>query len=191
MYLGTLTLLSVTTTVQERPTYIGATGISWGLGTVLGPVVGGAFAESSATWRWAFYINLVIGAVCAPVYLFLLPSADPQPSTPLKDRLKQLDWLGMVLNIGTITTLVMAINFGGTLYEWDSPQEIAMFVVFGVLLIIFSITQVYSVFTTETQRLFPVEFLRNPFLILLFVMMACASTSIFVGILAYEKRNAC
>ena len=35
------------------------TGLSWGAGFVLGPVIGGAFAESDATWRWAFYINLV------------------------------------------------------------------------------------------------------------------------------------
>ena len=24
----------------------------WGLGAVLGPVIGGAFAQSNATWRW-------------------------------------------------------------------------------------------------------------------------------------------
>ncbi len=34
MYCGVLTLLSVTTTPHERPTYIGFTGITWGLGTV-------------------------------------------------------------------------------------------------------------------------------------------------------------
>lgn len=52
MYLGVMTLLSVTTTEHERPTYIGFTGLTWGAGTVLGPIIGGAFTESSATWRW-------------------------------------------------------------------------------------------------------------------------------------------
>jgi MFS family permease len=33
-------------------------GLAWGLGAVLGPIVGGSFADSSATWRWSFYINL-------------------------------------------------------------------------------------------------------------------------------------
>ena len=77
MYVGCLTLLSLTTSIRERPNYMAFIGISeqgpnpsftcangriaWGLGTVLGPVVGGAFAENeSATWRWAFYINLCI-----------------------------------------------------------------------------------------------------------------------------------
>lgn len=53
MYIGTMTLLSVTTTNHERPTYIALTGLTWGLGTLLGPIIGGAFTNSSATWRWA------------------------------------------------------------------------------------------------------------------------------------------
>lgn len=52
-------VISVNTSEQERPKYMSYTGLSWGAGFVLGPVIGGAFAESGATWRWAFYINLV------------------------------------------------------------------------------------------------------------------------------------
>lgn len=33
-----MTLLSVNTTEHERPMYIGLTGLTWGAGTVLGPV---------------------------------------------------------------------------------------------------------------------------------------------------------
>lgn len=52
MYTGAMVLLSVHTTDKERPTYLGFTGLAWGLGTILGPIIGGAFTESSATWRW-------------------------------------------------------------------------------------------------------------------------------------------
>jgi hypothetical protein len=55
MYVGVMTLLAATTTMHERPMYIGGTGLTWGLGTVLGPIIGGAFTDSSAGWRWAFY----------------------------------------------------------------------------------------------------------------------------------------
>ena len=51
MYAGVMTLLSVTTTEHERPSYIGLTGVTWGLGTVLGPIIGGGFVESSVGWR--------------------------------------------------------------------------------------------------------------------------------------------
>jgi hypothetical protein len=52
MYLGVMTLIAATTTVQERPLYVGCIGLTWGLGTILGPLVGGAFADSAATWRY-------------------------------------------------------------------------------------------------------------------------------------------
>lgn len=57
MYVGVMTLLSVTTTPHERPIYIALTGLTWGLGTLLGPIIGGAFTNSSATWRWAVCLD--------------------------------------------------------------------------------------------------------------------------------------
>lgn len=38
MYVGVMTILAATTTIQERPSYIGLTGLTWGLGTVLGKI---------------------------------------------------------------------------------------------------------------------------------------------------------
>lgn len=34
LYMGTINILSRLTTVQERPIYLGFTGISWGIGTM-------------------------------------------------------------------------------------------------------------------------------------------------------------
>ncbi|KAL9090491.1 MAG: hypothetical protein Q9165_005252 [Trypethelium subeluteriae] len=126
MYTGVLTLLALTTTEKERALYMGIPGITWGLGTVLGPVIGGAFALY-VTWRWGFYINLCVGAACAPVYLFLVPSIDPQPGIPMKDRLRNIDWLGMILLAGAATALIMGICFGGVVYPWGSGRTIALF----------------------------------------------------------------
>lgn len=56
IYFGILTLLSVNTSDKERPAYLSLVGFVWGLGTVLGPVVGGGFDK--VNWRWAFYLNL-------------------------------------------------------------------------------------------------------------------------------------
>lgn len=50
LYAGVMTLLSVFTTEHERPMYIGLTGLTWGLGTVLGPIIGGE-STSSAVCR--------------------------------------------------------------------------------------------------------------------------------------------
>jgi MFS family permease len=52
MYLGNLNLISINTSMRERSVYMGGVGLVWGAGTILGPVVGGSFADSNATWRW-------------------------------------------------------------------------------------------------------------------------------------------
>lgn len=61
LYAGCMTLIATTATLTERPMYVSCTGFTWDLGIVLGPIIGGAFSESSVGWRWAFYINLFIG----------------------------------------------------------------------------------------------------------------------------------
>ncbi|KAJ5786450.1 major facilitator superfamily transporter [Penicillium pulvis] len=181
MYLGCLTLLSITTSVRQRPTYMALTGITWGSGTVLGPVVGGAFAQSiHATWRWAFYINLCIGAVFAPVYIFFLPRADPQEGVPLKQKLLQIDYLGVVLNVGAFTALIMAINFGGNLFAWAAAREIALWAVGGVMLVLFGLQQALKIGTTSQERIFPGDLLRMPIMWILFALMCAASTCVFI-----------
>ncbi|KAL0935995.1 MFS drug efflux [Colletotrichum truncatum] len=186
MYLGVITLIAATTTIQERPAYLAFIGLTWGLGTVLGPVIGGAFADSDATWRWAFYINLPIGGLAAPVYLWMLPSPDPQPGATVLQRLVEIDWVGVPLMLGAIICFTMGISFGGLMYEWDSGQEIALFVVAGVLFIAFGVQQAYCIGTTKERRLFPVElvFSRKYYrtIILMFCITASGGCAIFVPV---------
>jgi MFS family permease len=182
MYIGVMTLLSLTTSIHERPNYIASTGIVWALGTVLGPVVGGAFSDSTATWRWAFYINICLGGVFAPVYLLLLPSIDPRPRKTFFKRLRETDILGGMLLIGAFVSGIMAISFGGTLYLWRSAQIIGCFLVSGTLFIVFGVQQAYSFLTTNERRIFPVEFLKSRTMVLLFCSMSCASTGLFIPI---------
>jgi MFS family permease len=81
--------------------------MTWGIGCILGPVIGGSFADSSATWRWAFYINLILLAVCSPIYFFILDSWQPQPNVTVMEKVKKMDWLGVALNAGLFTSFVM------------------------------------------------------------------------------------
>jgi DHA2 family multidrug resistance protein len=40
----------------------------WGIGTMLGPIIGpalGGWLTDNFTWRWVFYINLPVGVLCA------------------------------------------------------------------------------------------------------------------------------
>jgi hypothetical protein len=140
----------------------------------LGPIVGGAFSSSKATWRWAFYINLCVGAVMAPIYLILLPGHNPRPGVSIAGRLRQLDWIGATLCAGGTTCLVMAISFGGALYEWNSGPTIALFVCSGVAWILFVLQQAFAIGTTRERRLFPVKYLKSRQMNILFAQTASA-----------------
>ena len=165
--------------------------VLWGGGTVLGPLVGGAFAESAATWRWvsaskipstqepkfrypllapisltqfwpqAFYINLVIGAVFAPALFLLLPSIDLKDGIPTLRKLRTMDWFGIIIFFGGATCFTMALNFGGTVYDWSSSPEIVLWVLTGTLLIAFILVSHYHPFVVLENRLYPLHFYRK------------------------------
>src|SRR3954468_12826896 len=64
----------------------------WGLGVMVGPVLGptlGGWLTDVASWRWTFYINVPIGALS-----FFLATAYV-PETPRRAR--RMDWSGLVL----------------------------------------------------------------------------------------------
>lgn len=200
---STLNLVTITSTLKEQPFYVGISGFAYGSGCILGPIVGGSLADSSATWRWvsylcglsvrplmilltfvnqAFYLNLVIFGAMTPIYLFLLPSVPRQPGIHFMQKMKGLDWLGTLLSAGLYVSFTMAFSIGGTIWSWHDGRVIALIVVFGILLIAFGVTQYYSVSTNRKDRLFPCEFLGSPQLILLYVCMACGGAALFVSI---------
>lgn len=183
MYSGCLTYIAITTTNLERPMYMAGVAVVWGLGTVLGPVVGGAFTSSSATWRWAFYINLPIGAIFAPAYLFLLPSYDFRAGTSLMNKLKIMDWIAMAIFFAGTTCFTMAVNFGGTTYAWNSGSEIVLWVLSGVLLIVMAAVTIYHPLVSAENKLYPSHFLKRPVLVNLQVQLLLVSGVMLVRIL--------
>jgi MFS family permease len=182
MYLGTLNLSTAISLPHEQAFYVGVTGFVYGSGCILGPVVGGLLADSAATWRWAFYLNLVIFAVMSPVYIFVLPSVPQKQQLTITEKVKTLDWLGIALNTGVYCTFTIAFTFGGVIWPWNDGRLIGLIVVFGVLIILFVVTQYFSMFTTPTNRIFPCELLRDRQLILLYIIMACGGASLFVSV---------
>ncbi|KAJ5182495.1 hypothetical protein N7492_000111 [Penicillium capsulatum] len=164
MYIGCLNLLSVTTPDRQRPFYMALIGITWGTGIALGPVVGGAFSENVyATWRWAFYKNFCIG-----------------PNPRLIQKLSQIDYLGVFLNVGTFTALVMAIDLGGNIYDWGIGENIALWVIGGFFLTAFVLQQRFKIGTTDRERIFPADFLRTPIMWVLFILTCATSTCVVV-----------
>ncbi|KAK4068128.1 hypothetical protein Trihar35433_6688 [Trichoderma harzianum] len=180
IYLGCLNYFSSLTTPKERGTYITLIGFCWGIGAVLGPVVGGAFSVSSATWRWAFYINLVIGGALTPIYLFLLPPLHPVKGVSIRTRLLRLDFFGFVLGAAVWATFALALTMAGGQWPWNDGRTIAMFVVFGVLVIGYALQQRFCILTTPESRSFPIKLLFTRTHLLLYVAMSANSATMFV-----------
>jgi MFS family permease len=150
------------------------------MGTVLGPVVGGGF--EIVDWRWGFYINLLLGAILLPTYIFVVPSTDLSGGVSAAKRAKTFDYVGAVLSIGAFVSIIMAINFGGNIYAWDSAQIVALFVVSGALWIAFGVQQNFTLLTSSQKRLFPVHLLKNREIILLFIACAAAGAEAYVTV---------
>lgn len=61
---------------------------------------------------------------------------------PLKEKISRIDIPGTIVFIPCIVCLILALQWGGQKYPWSDGRIIALFVVFGVLLIIFIIIQI-------------------------------------------------
>lgn len=179
IYLSGLNHFSAMTTRKERGAYLAGTGFVWGLGAILGPVVGGGFSDSSATWRWGFYINLIIGAITAPVYLFYLPAIHPAPGRSLRDRLLSLDYVGFVLSAGMWATFAIGFIFAGGIWKWGDGRTIAMIVIWALLLALYAIQQGFCIFTIPERRSFPGHLLRSRTQVLFYITTTCANTCMF------------
>lgn len=127
-------------------------------------------------------LAVLFAAILAPIYLFILPSFDPCTGLSVAGRLARFDFLGSLLSIGAIVCLIMGINFGGVLYEWNSGSIIALFVVSGVLFIIFALQQIFTVLTTEDNRVFPVHLVRRKEPVLLFITGSSGGAAIYIAL---------
>ncbi|KAL4740438.1 MFS general substrate transporter [Aspergillus similis] len=142
MFTGALVTLAHTVEVEKRPIFFSMLGGMYGIASVAGPLLGGAFTDH-ATWRWCFYINLPLGGVTAFGLLFLLklPPKERSQKT-LMDIFLELDPIGTVIFVPAIICLLLALQWGGVTYEWSNGRIIALFVIFGVAVVAFIALQV-------------------------------------------------
>ena len=103
--------------LRYRPKYYGMIQGAWALGTIIGPLLGGAFAERTS-WRWVFFLMFPFCGIGVVSITWLLTLKLPE--TTFKDKLARVDWLGGFLFISSTTTFLIAISWGGTQEAWDS-----------------------------------------------------------------------
>jgi EmrB/QacA subfamily drug resistance transporter len=122
-----MVLLSVAFPPARRAKALGVFSSVTGLGTVSGPLVGGAITQG-LDWHWIFWLNVPIGVVLAP-----LAARRVQEST---GPARRLDVVGLPLVAVAAFGLVWGLVRGNDV-GWSSPETVATLAAGGVLTIAF------------------------------------------------------
>ncbi|KAF2684442.1 MFS general substrate transporter [Lentithecium fluviatile CBS 122367] len=142
--------------LRLRPKYFAMVLLSWSVGTIIGPIVGGAFVERT-TWRWVFIINFpfcVLGFVLAVFFVRLNSVA----KLTLSQKLRQTDWIGAVLFVGGTTSFLVGLSWGGVQFKWVSVQTLAPVIIGLVGVVVFVAWQVWI----KSRSLLPMSIFYCP-----------------------------
>ncbi|KAL5342216.1 major facilitator superfamily domain-containing protein [Aspergillus crustosus] len=123
--------------IRRRALIFGGLGGVWAVAGSSGPVLGGALSGarglgSGEGWRWCFWVNV---PVCALAFVMLLGWLNiHNPRTPIREGVMAIDWAGTVSIVSVTVLLLLGMEFGGTVFPWDSATVICL-IVFGVVMV--------------------------------------------------------
>ncbi|MET7289132.1 MDR family MFS transporter [Streptomyces sp. NPDC005573] len=127
LMVGVMAIIGDLIPPRERGKYQGMMAGVMALAMIGGPLVGGTITDNWG-WRWAFYINLPLGAVALALVTAVL-------HLPKKRSKAGIDYLGVVLLTVGITSIVLVTTWGGSEYPWTSARIMEL-IALGVVALI-------------------------------------------------------
>ena len=111
---------------RQRGRYQGYFGAVFATSSVVGPLLGGLFADAHSIlgitgWRWIFYINVPIGIVA-------LSAIAARLHLPVRRSPHKIDYAGAGLLGVSVVSLLLATVWGGTEYPWSSGTIMGLFI---------------------------------------------------------------
>ncbi|KAJ7824462.1 hypothetical protein B0H14DRAFT_2369629, partial [Mycena olivaceomarginata] len=94
------------------------------------------------SWRWCFYINLPLGGFAILLIFGDLKTREPMSISrgkisTVRDRLAAIDWVGSVICIGMVVSLLLPLQWSGITKLWDDATVVVLFCLTALLLGIF------------------------------------------------------
>jgi EmrB/QacA subfamily drug resistance transporter len=134
---------------QSRARIIGLFTGTYGLASIIGPLIGGLVTDSFG-WRGVFFLNLPVGAVALGL---VAVTFHPRPQHAAH---ASIDYLGgATLMLGT-APLLLALSLGGHELAWSSPALLTLLAAGLVLLGVFA-----RIETRAAQPVLPLNLLRS------------------------------
>ncbi|RQM04909.1 hypothetical protein DH86_00002703 [Scytalidium sp. 3C] len=178
---GTTLILADCVPLRQRPTWNSIIGSMFAVGSVVGPLLGGVFSDST-TWRWCFYINLPIGGA---VMIFIAFFYDGKrggeravESIGFRSQIARFDLAGTFTFVLATICLLLALPWGGTVYAWDNARIITLLTVAGVLFCFFVGVEYWR----KDSAIIPLRLLRRRSIIAAILFGACLGGVFFVNV---------
>jgi EmrB/QacA subfamily drug resistance transporter len=131
---------------RERGRYQGYFAAVFGTSSVLGPVLGGWFADGPG-WQWIFFMNVPIGLVALAITSSAL-------KIPHVRRNHRIDYLGAAVVVASVTSILLYTAWAGPDLGWSSGTGIALLGAGVVLAVAFVIVELRAEEPIIPMRLF-------------------------------------